>query len=215
MNQTFTKNSTRLPWTLLARLRARRSESGATDERGSILILALIFIVVVGGTVMSLAGWVTNDLNNSTTFTNARAAHYSASSVTNVAVNSIRYATLLTNGQAQNVATPLGVCWTPAGNFAFSQLTTDAVTVAAWCTTTENLVNANTRVVNVYSCVSTLTAASSPSVIAAAASQCQATPYLHVQVTFDDYPPGGAPPMITQCSTWCGQGVTLNKWAWT
>lgn len=196
-----------------SRPRGRRFVTTA-DERGSSLILALVFILVVSATLLSLASWVTNDLNNSTSFNTARASHYAATSVTNVAVNSIRYATLLPNGQAQGVPTPLGRCWAPLGNLTFSQLTTDGVTVAAWCQTTENLVNAKTRVVDVYSCVSTLTPASTTSQIAAAASQCQQSPYLAVQVTFDDYPPGGASPLTTQCSTWCGQGITLDKWRW-
>jgi len=200
--------------TISTRLRARRHET-ATDERGSILILALIFIVVVAGTLLSLASWVTNDLTNSTAFNNSRNDHYSATSVANVAVDSIRYATLLSSGQTQGVATSPGPCWTPAGNLAFSQLTTDGVTMAAWCSTTENLVNEKTRVVNVYSCPSTLTGTSTTVQINAAASACQTSPFLSVQVTFDDYPPGGSLPLTVQCSTWCGQGETLNKWTWS
>lgn len=204
--------------TAWARQKARQNEAGAGgDERGSILILGMIFLIVISMTIASLANWTMNDLNNTTTFTNARATTYAATSVANVAVQSIRYAIDPTGVTlTQNVATPLGECWVPAsgGPTGVSQLTTDGITVAIWCSTVENLNSPATRVVDFYACVSTLTAASTAGEISTAASDCEANPRLHVEVTFDDYPPGGSSPLTTQCSTWCGDGTSLDTWVW-
>ena len=199
-------NAVKAAW---ARQKARQDECGSDgDERGSILILAMIFIVVVSVTVLTLANWTTSDLNNSTQFTNARSTDYATSSVVNVAINSIRYTPLPAATPTQNTPTALGECWTPESG-TVSQLTTVEnsinYTVTAWCTTTENLASANTRVVDIYACLSTVTA-----------SACEISPLLHVEVTFDDYPAGDAPLDTTQCSTTttCGQSVTINKWDW-
>jgi hypothetical protein len=217
----LTKKRGKMTKSIIARLRSREHGDAGTpfrrdDERGSVLILALIFLVVISMTIGALASWTMNDLNNTTAFTSARATHYSASSVTNVAIQSIRYATLLPSNQTQNVATALGECWAPAagGPPAVSQLTTNNVTVAVWCSTVENLKSAQTRVVDLYACVSTLSGSSSPSTVTATATACQSAPLLHVQVTFDDYPPGGGSLLVSQCSTWCGEGITLDTWSW-
>jgi hypothetical protein len=62
--------------------------------------------------------------------------------------------------------------------------------------------------------VSSLTLASSTSTINTAASNCEASPRLHVEETFDDYPPGGGSVLTTQCSTLCGNSTSLDTWAW-
>jgi hypothetical protein len=202
---------------LWAKQRARRSESGAAgDESGSILILGMIFLVVISITIASLANWTMNDLNNTTAFTNARATTYSATSAANVAVQSIRYHPCdgVVCSANTSPATTLGECWVPAsgGPSGVSQLTTDAITVAIWCSTAENLKSSSTRVVDLYACVSTLTSGSST--INAAASACEASPRLHVQVTFDDYPFGGGQPLTVQCTTLCGGSTLLDTWTW-
>ena len=200
-----------------AHQKARRSECGpGGDEQGSMLILGMVFLVVISMTIASLANWTMNDLTNTRAFTSAQATSSSVTSVANVAVQSIRYATLLPN-LPQNEDVTLGRCWVPTGNLAFSQLTTDGVTVAIWCSTVENLKSPATRVVDLYACVSTLSytpGVSSAGTISTAAAACKASPQLYVEVTFDDYPPGGSSPLTTQCSTWCGDGTSLDTWSW-
>jgi hypothetical protein len=203
------------------RTKARRNESGAgRDEQGSILILAMIFLVVIGMTIASLANWTMNDLDNTNSFVNARATTYSATSVANVAVQSMRYKPCdgVVCGANTPPSTALGECWVPAagGPAGVSQLTTDGVTIAIWCSTAENLNSAATRVVDLYACVSTLTSASSPSTISAAETACGPTgrSRLHVQVTFDDYPQGGGSLLTVQCSTLCGGSTILDTWTW-
>jgi hypothetical protein len=168
-----------------ARQKARHSESGTGgDERGSILILGMIFLVVISMTIASLANWTMNDLNNTRAFTAARNTTYSATSVANVAVQSI------TSGftpPANN-----GECWAPAsgGPTGVSQLLNDGVTVAVWCS-----MNQTTQVVDLYACVSTLTAGSSAGTINSAESACEtASSKLRVVVYLS--------------------GTTANSWTW-
>jgi hypothetical protein len=189
--------------------------------RGSVLILSLIFLIAISVVIGALATWTMNDLNNTTNFNNSRAMQYSASSAVNVAMQSIRYFPCdgIICAAGTPPATALGECWVPTGGLTFSQLVTEAspnnVAVAVWCSTTENLSSANTRVVSLYACPSTLSGTSPSGTISAAAAACAASPTLYAQVTFDDYPPNGSPLLTSQCATPnCGEGVTLNTWKW-
>lgn len=212
MRNVLTKKGTTMITSLRTKYAARTQDR---DDRGSVLILAMIFVLVASMAMLALAGWTTTSLNATNAFTSARNSQYAASGAVTVAENSIRYATLLSPTQAQNVATPLGYCWQPANNSNISQLTTDNVTIAVWCTTTENLASSSTRVVDFYACESDLPDSASATDVAAAGALCQQAPLLHARVTYDDYPPGGSTPLSSQCSTWCGQGTTLNLWKWS
>ncbi len=68
------------------RVAARNSHS----DTGSVLILALVFVIAVSLIVVALADWATNSLNDSTKFASASNLHYAASSVTDLAIQSIR-----------------------------------------------------------------------------------------------------------------------------
>ena len=81
---------------LRARRVSARQESDA--ERGSVLVLALLYFVSVSLVVTALATLTSNDLNNTTQFANQRALQYAASSATDLAIQSIRYTPLLSAG---------------------------------------------------------------------------------------------------------------------
>ncbi len=177
------------------------------DERGASLILALVFIVAVSLIVLSLSSLATNDLSNTGKFNSARALDYAASSTAQVALQSIRFNPVPTTTPTQGTFTSPSYCWAPSSG-SYSQLTFNGITIVAFCRTDENLTSANTRVVKIYNCVVT---ASSP----ANATACVANPLLLVEVTFDDYPPGGSSTLTTQCTGQsCGQGMSLNRWQW-
>jgi hypothetical protein len=161
--------------------------------------LALVFIIIVGGAVALLTSWVTNDLSNSTHFTNARNLDYAATSATEVAINSIRYTPLAVAGETLN-SNPPNYCW---GTSSPSSLTTDGYDVAVWCSTAEDLQSAQTRTVTFYACLSSVSA-----------TQCAASPFLQAIVIYDDYPPGGSQPLTKQCTTYCGEGAQLESWDW-
>jgi hypothetical protein len=45
---------------------------------------------------------------------------------------------------------------------------------------------------------------------------CATSPLLQAVVTFDDYPTtGNAQPMASVCTWSCGEGMTVNEWAWS
>lgn len=200
-----------------ASVSARSNQQETYGESGAILILALVYIFTIGLIVAALASWTTNDLNNTAHFTNARSLQYALSSVTNTAIQSMRYnplPTTLAQAQAQ-VATSPGFCWTPAGSSTYDGVTQvvggvtvpniDGESVAVWCSTVENLAQGTTRVVTFSACMSSVTN-----------TACAAKPLLQVVVSYDDYPPGGGPLLTAQCAPTvnCGEGMTLQNWTW-
>src|SRR5580700_5395949 len=92
----------------------RRVEHGQ-DEAGAVLILALLFLVVIGLLVGGLASWTANSLGDTLTFSQARSAQYALSSATQVAMQSIRYTPLLGAGETVN-ASPPTFCWGTAAS---------------------------------------------------------------------------------------------------
>jgi hypothetical protein len=177
---------------------------GEKDEKGAILILALVFLLLSGGIVGALANWTTNDLTNTTSFASARSLHYAADDATNLAIQNIRYAPLLSTGQTLN-ASPPSSCWSTSSN---PIATIDGESMDVWCSTAWNPSSAKTRVVTFSTClqVGVLNNAS--------AANCASTPLLQAVVTFDDYPAGVSVPSLGQCVVYCGTGVTVNSWAW-
>jgi hypothetical protein len=192
--------------------RASTPRHGSRSESGAILILALVYIFTVGLIVAALADWATNDLTNTAHFTTARSLQYALSSVTDTAIQSIRYTPLPSTTPVTNVPTPPagapGYCWTPATGFTYDGLPPAdfaGENVAVWCSTVENLPQATTRVVTFSACLESVTA-----------SNCASSPLLQAVVAFDDYPPGGSPLLASQCtaSVNCGEGMTLENWTW-
>lgn len=90
-------------------MRAHATDDGV-GERGAILILALVYIIVISVTVAALTTWASGDLNSTDNFTNARSTDYSLSSAVEVAINDIRYTPLVAANQTLNAAPPW-YCW--------------------------------------------------------------------------------------------------------
>ena len=199
--------------------KVRRDTAVAHDERGAILILALAFIVVVSVIVIALTTWATNDLNNTTKFSNVRALDYAATSVAQVAIQNMRYNPIPSTTPPADVPTALSYCWQPiSGGGKVSELTFNSVTVAVWCSTYEDLKNPGgiTRSVSFYVCQTALTSSSTQSDVNTAASACYNNPLLKAVVGFDDYPPGGSGTLTSRCSgpSSCGKTETLLHWIW-
>ena len=185
---------------------------GARDENGAVLVLALVFLIVVGGVISALASWGMNDLNNTGQFTSARTLQYGVSSATEVAVQSIRYAPLWSTQTAQNASpsqpTP---CW---GSGPMSDLSIDGADVAVWCSTVWTPLSANTRTVTFSACPVTASeeaAQTDPQI----AASCASNPTLQANVTFGDYPANQiSPPTTGECAVYCGTTMTVNSWLW-
>lgn len=182
------------------------------DERGAVLILALVYIIVISAMVATLTGWASNDLNNTTKFQNANEIHYALSSAMNTAIESERYSpipTTPTASQYGGVATALGECWQPANGAPYQVPVTgnlDGYVVSVWCTTQINLSSATTRAMTAYACLSSVSA-----------SNCEVSPGLVAVVQYDDYPTPAGPQLTEQCNLetgQCGYSETLVSWTW-
>lgn len=199
------------------RVRLSQRRFVTRDESGAILILALAFIVVVSVIGLALTSWATNDLNNSGKFNSVSSLRYAASSVTDVAIQTIRYNPVPVATPPSLTPTGFGVCWTPssgsvseltisAGTVSGTTTVSNPITITVWCNTTENLDSPNTRVVTVKACDG-----------ANSSSTC--APVLEAVVAFDDYPITGLPALSQQCNLItppsCGEGMTLQSWTWS
>ena len=188
--------------------RNSRSE-GRDRDSGAILILAMLFLVVVGVIVTALATWATNDLNNSGTFTNIQELHSDATGMMKMSVAYVRYNPIIQGNQATGVASPVTPCW--GGTKPLLLPNIDGNRVAVWCSTVWNPSSSNTRVVTFYACEA-FTSAQTP----IPASVCASTgeTLLTEVVTFDDYPTGVNAPNQTLCSVLCGEGETIISSQW-
>ena len=193
----------------------------AGDEAGAVLILALAYILAISLIVGALADWTMNDLNNTTHFNSTSQLHIAVSSVTNLAIQNIRYTPDPSN-PANSISTPLGPCWNPGTGSPtnVSQWPIDGYTVAVWCTTATAFAIDKTRTVTLYACLSSLTSGSSQSAISTAMANCSNSPLLTAVVVFDDYPAQGAPGQTVQCNSplglgQCGEGMNLQSWIWS
>ena len=175
------------------------------DEAGAILILALAFLLTTGAIVGGLAGWITNDLNNSTQFASARSLQYSASNATELAIQSIRYDPLLATTQN---ASPPAPCWgtDSSSDVSVPEGDTTSDDMSVWCSTKWIPSSASTRTVTISTCLSSESES---------AATCSANPYLQATVVFDDYPPGLSAPNPNACFVYCGTGITVSSWRWS
>ncbi len=162
------------------------------DERGAVLILALVFLVAAGAIVTALLGWGGNDIKNVAQFQQNRTLDYAAGSAMQVQMQAVRY----NSSACTNSFSPI-----PIPNASSS------VTIDVWCSTVFNSTSAATRVV-------TLTACSDSARLAGTCSQ--ANPYLTVMVTFGDYSSSNFFAKSTPCtpatSATCGTTMTINNW---
>jgi hypothetical protein len=185
------------------------------DDRGSSLILALVYIVSVSLIVGALADWAMNDLNNTTHFQTAASVDNAVSGATEVAIQSVRYYPQAGSGT--------GNCWTPSGgtNNA-SDVPINGDLVAVWCSTVLNLQSPNTRIVTFTACPVTaaevLTPAAATSIMGNCLSGLVPGPSLKAKVTFDDYPSGGGGLLNSVCTGGpgiCGFAATTTQWTWS
>ena len=78
------------------------------SERGSSLILALVYIVSVSLIVGALADWAMDDLKNTTHFQSAASIDNAVSGATEIAIQSMRYYPQYPATQSPTVASNLG-----------------------------------------------------------------------------------------------------------
>jgi hypothetical protein len=159
-------------------------------------------VIAISLIVLALASWVTNDLKNTTKFSNAAQYDTALRSVTELGIQNIRYTPLMNVTDASKGE--IGYCWTPSSGTMSSQII-NGYSVAVWCTTAETLDAANTRVVTLYACPTTVTTGAA----------CASSYGLKATVAFDDYAPGNSAALTSTCvSPACGYSATQEVWSW-
>ena len=175
------------------------------NDAGSSLILALIYIVAISLIVLALASWATNDLNNTTKFSDASQFDTALRSITELGTQNIRY--VPQNTSVSSSPGVVGPCWNVSPGTMSSEVV-DGYSLAVWCQTTEtaqSLLTANTRTVTLYACPTNITTGAS----------CALTPSVTSTVTFDDYQAANSAPLSQTCVyPNCGFSATQNTWIW-
>jgi hypothetical protein len=172
------------------------------DDAGSSLILALIFLVVIGTVVGAMASWTANALSDTLSFNQASNVQSALHAGTNVAIKSIGYTPLYGSGSNPQTlnANPPYFCF---GSSSPSQVTTQGIAVDVWCSTVWNPTSAATRVVTVSACLNSIDQGN--------AATCAQSPGLQTVVTFDDYSAQNPNVSLAQCSATCGSGMTISS----
>jgi hypothetical protein len=179
-----------------------RHAAPGDNESGAVIILALVFLIAVGGVIAALTGLVGSDLVNTTHFATDRSVTYAADSATEIAMWSTR------NSYTTPTSTPsFGLC--PGTASPLQPL--DGIYIQEWCSTASGTSLDATRVVTLEACE-----VASPSGIA---SVCGA-PMLTAVVTFNDFSIATAPtppgPNVDDCTAktvvTCGTTMTINSW---
>ena len=167
----------------------------AQPESGSVLLLALLFLVMVSLILVSLGSWATNDLNNTSRFQSASSELYGAGGATEVAIRAARYT--YTYPSESGTICPGTTEPIPINGYYFED----------WCVTVTNISLSVTRQVTLTACVV-------PSSSSSLTGPCQ-SPLLTVVVDFDDHTPNESPGRqnCTATSTLsCGAGMRLVSW---
>ncbi len=187
--------------------RCRRAAAGrggalacrSDSDGGSTLILALIFLLVIGIMLLSLASLTAADLRLTSAFGTAQSMTAAADGVAAVALNTAR-----TNFDGATLDAPVSAACSPAGTAPI-----DGVSMGAWCATLWEPLSQETRVVTISVCPSTESAVS-----------CVTAPFLQVIATMDDYPSANSNsvciPGTTQQTphSTCGAQMTVDSWAY-
>lgn len=183
------------------------------NERGSSLILALVYIVAISLIVGGLTDWAMNDLSNTTKFQSAVSTQNAVSGATEVAIQSIRYYPMYPSTAAGTGSTPnFNFCFNPQSGTNASAVQINGIWVAVWCSTVATPTAPISRTVTFVACTE-----SSGTVGGSALSNCEASPYLKAVVGFGDYPSGGGGLNQNVCSggtSFCGFSATTTQWTW-
>ena len=160
-------------------------------ERGSVLVLALVFLLVGSLIIGALASWTTGALLNTKKFQNASSLLYAAGGVTQVAVWNARY-----------VYPPLPAEGCPGTNPA---IPVNGQYIADWCVTTFNVSPTITRQVVISACYESS---------ATTLQHICSNPLLTATVNFDDNTAANS--INTDCiatnPTNCGLSMTVIGW---
>ena len=190
------------------RSHAEESSSVGRDDDGAVLILALIFLIVVGLVITAIITWAGNSLTATGDFQTERNTEYGATAAVNLAVQTTR-TTFDTGSPSPFLNNP-----TPELCATYSNPGGGSTSVHVYCTMVWQPYSSNTRVFTYSACLSGTTADAS-------GTSCAATPLLQARFAFYDYPSAAASISSTpqECQPVsaggaCGQNVAQLSWQW-
>ena len=159
------------------------------------MILALVFLIVVGLITISIAGLTAADLRLTSNFSSAQSMTAAADGATEVAIN---YARSNFDGATLNNVAPCN----SAQQF-------NVQTVQSWCETQWAPLAPATRTVTISTCLASVTSGVA----------CESSPLVQAIVVFDDYPASSsysscAPIALGVTNVTCGSQMDLQSWAY-
>jgi hypothetical protein len=173
------------------------------DERGTSLILAVVFVFVIGILLVSLGGFAANALLNTSNGRQQRTTTADAENAVTIAMQYLRYTPAATS--------TLSSCLPPSSTIPSSdpRVNLSHSPVQVYCQQDVFPTQAQSRVVQFYACGWNVTAAN--------CSVGNQTVLLHAEVAYNDLNPQGVdncypitpPPPVT---TSCGMAMTVNTW---
>jgi hypothetical protein len=178
-------------------VRSRRAER---DQRGEILVFALIFLIVVSLTVAMIASWASNSLKDTVAFSTSSSLQYATGAAVQMEAQILRYAWQPTSESFDN-CTP-GTGSTLVNGTSVASVTINKVAVTVYCSIVDGVDSAASRVVVFDSCVAT-----------ESESNCLNYPYLQATISFDDY----SEQNDLNCDSAsdelsCGTGMSITAW---
>lgn len=170
----------------MGNFRARTSR----DEDGVALILALIFVVVIGAVSAALLSLSGGSLLNTYNLRTQRSLEYAADGAVTAAVQAVRFTFDASTSPSFGDCLPNGAADVIINN----------VTIYVECEGTYYPDSPPTRVFTFYACTTSSCTSAGNSVLTA-------------QVTFDDFSAQGADNCSVSLTSTCGTGMTVNTWS--
>lgn len=169
----------------------RHRQRAESDERGAVLVLALVFLVVTALTIYTVANWAGNSLDQTVQFNTASAIEFATGAAVEMEAQNMRY--------EYHSATTSEITCTPGSG---SSVTINSVSVAVYCSIVINPDSAATRVVTLDSCPTSVSE-----------TNCVSNPYLQATVSFDDYSDSDKYQCVsTSDELTCGTAMSITSW---
>jgi len=199
----------RSPISILTARAASRVATGAEDESGAVLILALIFIIAIAVIMLSLLSLTGNDIINASNLQSERSLAYAADGATTASIQAVRYSDTQFSTSATQPCMPDDASSVDVDGVkitvACDGTSMDAEATPS-CLANRSTLACTTRVVRFFACT-----VGGPSCSAGSSNLV-----LQAEVAFDDYsdPPESTDVCAPSTGTeTCGSGMAVVFWS--
>jgi hypothetical protein len=182
-----------------------RRPSHEHDDRGASLILALVFVFVIGMVLVAVGGLAANALLNTSNARTQRTSTGDAEAAVTVAMQYLRY-----NPAPDPIVPPPSCLPTGSSIPSSDPKVTGDIPMQVDCTWVVNQTSPQTRIVDFFACPLSVTTLSA----------CKSSATLHAQVTYndliadgsDDCRPAQPPLQPSDMTTSCGMKMNVDIW---